>query len=397
MVDDVQAFLDEDVEEGLRLDYKEVERNQRGVPDSIAKEVVAFANTYGGLIIVGVGVDRATNRPTSREGVSRIKGLQEQITSICYGIVPPLVPEIGIADFKAPDGSDRAFVVLRVEPSPTVHATRENQVLVRAGSECRNADLRTLRLLFEREQQREQLFDATRHRLSETHWSLSARTWQKEWQNVAHRIYLELLPIDASADLLPYGYNLPTIGSLDDHMSRMLRTLGWMITEPEKMVRTPRGLGLVGTVRFPTVFDSIHLGIFYADRSGGIFVDLPADSFRYQQLSQGSYVERTELVQRLCGAVADHIKLAFGLLQERDYYGRIQARLWLTGDKSNPAESTWEQSAQGETMFFIQDTWSEQAEKIGVLVSMMTRTAMAYPFRIKAWGADRRDMPQFVE
>jgi hypothetical protein len=399
--DDVNAFLDENIEEGVRLDYKEADHHQHGIPKSITSEVVAFSNTYGGLIIVGVGVDKTTNRPTTREGVLLLaKGsLEEQVTSLCYNsIVPPVAPEIGICEFKAPDGSDRAYVVLRVQPSPTVHATRENAVLVRAGSENPHADLRTLRLLFEREQQREHLFAEKRHRLSEAHWSLSARQWQKNWQNVAHRIYLELLPIDAIDDLLPYGYDLPTIGSLDDHIIRKMLALGWMPSEREKMVRLPRGLGIIDIMRLPSVIDAIHLGIFYADRSGGIFIDLPADSFRYLQLGQANYPERTELVQRICGAVADHIKLAVDLLRERDYHGRIQARLWLTGDKSQPADALWEQSAQGETVFFMQDKWwPELAEKIGILVSGMTRTAIGYTFRFKAWGEGRKDKPQFEE
>src|SRR5579871_1314881 len=63
----------------------------RGV-EARCKEKIWFGNTKR------ISTNN-TNRPTTREGVSRIKGLQEQITSICYGIEPPLVPEIGIADF----------------------------------------------------------------------------------------------------------------------------------------------------------------------------------------------------------------------------------------------------------------------------------------------------------
>src|SRR5260370_32056158 len=158
--DDVQAFLDIDLEEGTRLDYKEAEKNSNGPPSKMIDVIVAFANTQGGLLVLGVEADKRTNRPIKREGLTLLRrgSLEEAITSRCYSaIIPPLSPEIGVCPFKSDvslAAEDRAFVVIRVQPSATIHSTNDNRVLVRVNSECQNADLMTLRYLLEREQKR---------------------------------------------------------------------------------------------------------------------------------------------------------------------------------------------------------------------------------------------------
>ncbi len=50
---DIEEFLGFDPSEGIRLDYKEAEKNTDGPPSSMINTVVAFANTQGGLLIFG--------------------------------------------------------------------------------------------------------------------------------------------------------------------------------------------------------------------------------------------------------------------------------------------------------------------------------------------------------
>ena len=59
---DIDAFCTRNIPEGLRLDYK------REMPTDLAKLVAAFANTLGGLIILGV---EAEKRLTLRAGRRR--------------------------------------------------------------------------------------------------------------------------------------------------------------------------------------------------------------------------------------------------------------------------------------------------------------------------------------
>src|SRR6266446_1165280 len=249
-IDDVNAFLDLNLEEGIRLDYKEAEKNMAGPPSSMIETIVAFANTQGGILILGVKADKVTNRPIAREGLTFLKktSLEEAITSRCYNaIIPPISPEIGIYTFK-PDptqpADDRAFVVIRVQSGGTaIYSTSDNRVLIRVGSECQNADLMTLRFLFEREQKQMKLVSQRSNELLEGYWMLRQQFMSeliektKRWTSSPTRLYLEYVPLDATIDILPFGSL-----ALDANISEEISNTPWYVLE--SIVR-PEGLGLL--------------------------------------------------------------------------------------------------------------------------------------------------------
>ncbi len=82
---DLDAFCAQQIPEGIRLDYK------LEVPNDLAKVVAAFANTLGGLIILGVDADKVTNTPNwpPTKGMKKEKGLDERITAICRDSIFP--------------------------------------------------------------------------------------------------------------------------------------------------------------------------------------------------------------------------------------------------------------------------------------------------------------------
>ncbi len=151
---DVKDFLSraEVNEEGPRLEYKASDPNG-GIPhDPALKVIIAFANTYGGVLILGVGADQTTNRPISWEGVHLKNGLEETVTAMCSSsIFPPVIPEVHIYPFQsdlALPTDDKAFVIVRVAPSLAApHADKKNHFYVRVNSQCPLADLPTLTFL----------------------------------------------------------------------------------------------------------------------------------------------------------------------------------------------------------------------------------------------------------
>jgi ATP-dependent DNA helicase RecG len=108
--------------------------------ESLTKEIVAFANTYGGSILIGVEDNGAIS------GIDNVGSLEEFVVNICRNnIVPPLsitsifeeVEGKKILHLHVPKGKDKPY------------QTNKNQFLVRVGSTNRIASPQELMRLFQ--------------------------------------------------------------------------------------------------------------------------------------------------------------------------------------------------------------------------------------------------------
>lgn len=148
---EVKAFCDQEIPEGLRLDYKEE------FPKRLQRVICAFTNTAGGIILIGVKTDKNTNKPTNIPGIEIKNGLEERVIDLCLShISPPVIPEVKVCDFKSnPNNnvSDRAVLFIRVQgPSYAAphYLLNENEILVRVHNKNAPADLRTIESLINR-------------------------------------------------------------------------------------------------------------------------------------------------------------------------------------------------------------------------------------------------------
>ncbi len=152
--DDVVLFCNKGTKEGVSLDYK------RDFPDDLAKSICAFANTWGGLIIIGVAEDKKSNKPATYEGIDFERGLSEKVMGkILDSISPPVLDvEIQVCD----PVKDKTFVLIRIhESNQTPHAIRNStRAYIRTGD--RNnpeelADIANLEWLQNRREKSESL------------------------------------------------------------------------------------------------------------------------------------------------------------------------------------------------------------------------------------------------
>lgn len=145
--DDIRLFCNRRLPEGTRVDYK------ADFPKDLAKLIAAFANTEGGIVLIGVKTDQS-NRPSDICGVKFESGLQERITSISISnIVDPIIPEIKVCPFKSDlsiSEPDRAVIVVRVDESFEAPLAVDGKAYVRVGGQCEPADLKTIEALFKR-------------------------------------------------------------------------------------------------------------------------------------------------------------------------------------------------------------------------------------------------------
>ncbi len=125
--DDVRAFCALQKPEGQRIEYKsDLSSNDAG--KQVAKIVVSFANTHGGLLIIGVLETPPKSGLPEREPEGRDLGIDPHgtIVNICAAsIFPPFTPEIS-AFIPASPGSKEGFVVVRTTASPIAPHACEN-------------------------------------------------------------------------------------------------------------------------------------------------------------------------------------------------------------------------------------------------------------------------------
>lgn len=109
-------------------------------PEKIAQEIVAIANTGGGVIVFGV------NDQLRIEGLEDDDAVQESLARICREeIQPPLVPFIDRIAFD----SGRRVVALDIDGRRRPYRTRDGRFFIRIGSEKREATREDLSALLD--------------------------------------------------------------------------------------------------------------------------------------------------------------------------------------------------------------------------------------------------------
>ncbi|MDQ3798391.1 MAG: putative DNA binding domain-containing protein [Acidobacteriota bacterium] len=109
-------------------------------PERIAQEIVALANTAGGIMVFGV------TDQLRIEGVDYAEDVQDELARICRDeIYPPLVPLIDMVYFD----SGRRVVVLEIEGKRRPYRTRDGRFYLRIGTEKREASREELSMFLE--------------------------------------------------------------------------------------------------------------------------------------------------------------------------------------------------------------------------------------------------------
>ncbi|HEX4321347.1 MAG TPA: ATP-binding protein [Acidobacteriaceae bacterium] len=106
------SFLETGVREGFALDFK------IDFPSNLEKTLSAFANTYGGVILIGVDETTTCEAKFPIRGVELKPGLRERVLQIAMdAITPPMMPEVRVLEFRSNESlttEDRAVVLVRV-------------------------------------------------------------------------------------------------------------------------------------------------------------------------------------------------------------------------------------------------------------------------------------------
>lgn len=128
--EDVKKFCDAGTPESVKVDYK----RELPKPEKLAKVISSFANTWGGIIIIGVEEEnRIPKLPI--KGIDNQGGYEEKITSICLShINPPITPEI--REIPLDETNKKCVILIRIaESDETPHRVEnDTEIYIRDNS-----------------------------------------------------------------------------------------------------------------------------------------------------------------------------------------------------------------------------------------------------------------------
>lgn len=130
-IDDIVQSIQSGVREGTILEFKEQ------FPNKLEKYISSMANTFGGMILIGVEETSTGAGVLPIKGVPLTDGLRERVIQIGLdAIYPPLIPQVRVVEFKSDislAAPDKAVVVIRVHESDEVYAVdQRTAIYVRA-------------------------------------------------------------------------------------------------------------------------------------------------------------------------------------------------------------------------------------------------------------------------
>ena len=181
-IDDVEAFISEKHPENIRLEYKSG-FSSSDVNQQIAKEVSAFANQQGGVLIYGITEELGkTRKPDVIVGIDKSLSPRQKIQSVCLDhIYPPIVPEIQECELKT--DASKVVVVVRVDISDeaphTINQKTGFYIRVQDRSDPREMNVDEMELLWNR-----------REKLIERREWLLARAYERVLPSGVKRVHM---------------------------------------------------------------------------------------------------------------------------------------------------------------------------------------------------------------
>jgi hypothetical protein len=189
--EDVEAFC-KAFPEGVRVEYKQ------DLIKNIPKVISSFANTVGGIWVIGVETDKATNLPKlPLVGMKRRVGIEEQIVqSAQSGIYPPVTPDVKVLD--VPGKPDQMLAVVKVSESiEAPHAIEgSTRVYIRNASTTdpyELADIDRIAYFIRRREEPEKRREMLIGRIAS----------RSLWRNTPQRIRVVLAPVYPRGIVLP--------------------------------------------------------------------------------------------------------------------------------------------------------------------------------------------------
>jgi hypothetical protein len=132
-IDKIKEYIDNGIEENLHLDYKSSGSlgKTEGKKKEISKDVSAFANSAGGIIIYGVSEydDKAKSHlPEKIDVINRIEFSKEWLEQVINSNISPRIRDINITPIQYGDIKDNEVIyIVEIPQSHTAHQAKDKK------------------------------------------------------------------------------------------------------------------------------------------------------------------------------------------------------------------------------------------------------------------------------
>lgn len=113
--EDIQKLIESEIEESLTLEYKEKGALDKKNNKDIAKDISAFANTSGGVVIYGI--EEKGHVPSSTSWIDA-ENTKERIENIILDNIQPQIWDVIINPITNPENSSQTIFVVNIPESP---------------------------------------------------------------------------------------------------------------------------------------------------------------------------------------------------------------------------------------------------------------------------------------
>src|SRR5690606_34903955 len=129
-LDKIVRYIENKIEENLNLDYKASDSLQRNdkKTNEISKDVSAFANSDGGMIIYGIMEDKVNRHlPDSIDPINRKEISKEWLEQIIQSKIRPRISGIVIHSITVNEESDLVVYAIEIPKSNTAHQANDRK------------------------------------------------------------------------------------------------------------------------------------------------------------------------------------------------------------------------------------------------------------------------------
>lgn len=252
----IDALINSQTEEGPRFELKRAlatndgrsdrwMRDQSSIGsiarDDIAKEVVAFANAYGGVVIIGI--EETDDNPRRAKSVFEplipaVHDCADRLVQSLRSVIDPPIPMLEARGVEIADGG--GVIVLRIGPSPSApHGFgRPSNAYVRRGSSAEPLTMRDMQSIFyERRTRLERITKIADEQIAAC--DLAAHQWKSghlmqpdtnQALDCSNGLLFQLSLIssdDAAIDNLPDRFHRKPIRSVKPNLRSLIELPSW--------------------------------------------------------------------------------------------------------------------------------------------------------------------------